>query len=280
MAAETQGLVLLLGASRALADPLRHAGLEHVELLEAAGPLEALARLRREAIDAVVTDRATSIEEDLACVEEARVARPGVRLVLVAPRTTPDEVIRALRARAFACFTDPVAVDDLASLLRRALREADWHDGIEVVSAKPEWISLRVNCRLLTAERVVGFLRELRSELTPEVREEVAYAFREILINAMEHGGRFDPNQVVEVAAVRTKRTVVYYVRDPGSGFQAGGLGHAAVDGDVDPLAHDAARAAQGLRPGGFGLLIVKNVVDEVIFSENGNEVLLIKHLR
>jgi anti-sigma regulatory factor (Ser/Thr protein kinase) len=82
------------------------------------------------------------------------------------------------------------------------------------------------------------------------------------------------------VAAVRTQRTVVYYVRDPGSGFQAGGLGHAAAGGDVDPLAHDAARAAQGLRPGGFGLLIVKNVVDEVIFSESGNEVLLIKHLR
>ena len=38
-------------------------------------------------------------------------------------------------------------------------------------------------------------------------------------------------------------------------------------------------RAEAGLRPGGFGMLIARQVVDEVAYNERGNEVLLIKHL-
>ena len=39
-------------------------------------------------------------------------------------------------------------------------------------------------------------------------------------------------------------------------------------------------RAATGLRPGGFGMLIVRHVVDELVYNERGNEVLMIKHLQ
>ena len=34
-----------------------------------------------------------------------------------------------------------------------------------------------------------------------------------------------------------------------------------------------------GLRPGGFGLLLARKIVDEMMYSERGNEVLLIKHI-
>ena len=40
--------------------------------------------------------------------------------------------------------------------------------------------------------------------------------------------GDFDPEQVVEVSAVRTKRTIVYYIKDPGAGFDPAQLPHAA----------------------------------------------------
>ena len=38
-------------------------------------------------------------------------------------------------------------------------------------------------------------------------------------------------------------------------------------------------RAESGMRPGGFGMLIVRQIVDELVYNERGNEVLLIKHL-
>jgi anti-sigma regulatory factor (Ser/Thr protein kinase) len=38
-------------------------------------------------------------------------------------------------------------------------------------------------------------------------------------------------------------------------------------------------REDQGRRPGGFGMLIVRQIVDELVYNERGNEVLLIKYL-
>jgi hypothetical protein len=40
-----------------------------------------------------------------------------------------------------------------------------------------------------------------------------------------------------------------------------------------------AHRAERGIRPGGFGILLARKIVDELVFNERGNEVLLIKHL-
>jgi anti-sigma regulatory factor (Ser/Thr protein kinase) len=34
-----------------------------------------------------------------------------------------------------------------------------------------------------------------------------------------------------------------------------------------------------GMRPGGFGILLVKQIADELIYSERGNEVVLVKFL-
>jgi anti-sigma regulatory factor (Ser/Thr protein kinase) len=34
-----------------------------------------------------------------------------------------------------------------------------------------------------------------------------------------------------------------------------------------------------GLRPGGFGILLAQQMVDQVIYGQDGNEVLLIKYL-
>jgi anti-sigma regulatory factor (Ser/Thr protein kinase) len=114
-----------------------------------------------------------------------------------------------------------------------------------------------------------------------EQRENLAFAFREVLLNAMEHGTGFDPDQVIDIAAVRTARAIVYYFRDPGPGFQRDRLPHAAASRRPDDIEKAAAtREAQGLRPGGFGMLLVRQLVDEVLYNEAGNEVLLIKHTR
>ena len=108
---------------------------------------------------------------------------------------------------------------------------------------------MRVNCRLLSAERLVNFLTELRSDVPEAPRDDFMFAFREVLMNAMEHGGGFDPDQVVEVTAVRTARTMVFYLRDPGPGFDIAALRHAAVTRPDDPLAVAEVRARERPAP-------------------------------
>jgi anti-sigma regulatory factor (Ser/Thr protein kinase) len=70
-------------------------------------------------------------------------------------------------------------------------------------------------------------------------------------------------------------------IKDPGEGFSLEELQHAAIDNPAyDPIRHALFREAQGLRPGGYGLLIARHLVDELVYSEKGNEVLLVKYLQ
>ena len=79
---------------------------------------------------------------------------------------------------------------------------------------------------------------------------------------------------------MRTSRILIYHVRDPGKGFAFDFLPHAAISNLPDtPAAHMEYRSAHDLRPGGFGILLTRSLVDELIYSERGNEVLLIKYL-
>ena len=56
--------------------------------------------------------------------------------------------------------------------------------------------------------------------------------------------------------------------------------GAAAIANPPDnPIHHQVLRDEKGLRPGGFGLLLSRSLVDELIHSEKGNEVILVKYL-
>jgi DNA-binding NarL/FixJ family response regulator len=272
--------VLVIGTdnpvTHAIGDALSAA---KVPLEYAAGPVGALQRLRLQSFGVVITSPETPIEEDLVLLEEMRLVRPAVKCIVLASHTTPDEVIAALRARVFACYTSPFDPRIIASLAQEAASDSEWRDGIEVVTARPGWVTVRANCSLLTAERLMTFAEELSSQMPRDTRQEMMQALHEILMNAMEHGAAFIPEQVVEVSAVRTGRAFVFYVRDPGSGFRREAIAdHAMVDLSQDPLEQVAKREEEGMRPGGFGMLLARGTVDELIYSELGNEVLLIKY--
>jgi anti-sigma regulatory factor (Ser/Thr protein kinase) len=239
----------------------------------------ALQRLRLQSFGVVITSPETPIEEDLVLLEEMRLVRPAVKCIVLASHTTPDEVIAALRARVFACYTSPFDPRIIASLAQEAASDSEWRDGIEVVTARPGWVTVRANCSLLTAERLMTFAEELSSKMPRDTRQEMMQALHEILMNAMEHGAAFNPEQVVEVSAVQTGRAFVFYVRDPGSGFRREAIAdHAMLDSSQDPVEQVAKREEEGMRPGGFGMLLARGTVDELIYSELGNEVLLIKY--
>jgi anti-sigma regulatory factor (Ser/Thr protein kinase) len=101
-----------------------------------------------------------------------------------------------------------------------------------------------------------------------------------MLMNAITHGGQFDPSQYVEIQYVRGQRAVACRVKDPGRGFALDELYHAAVSNPFeDPVRHMQVRDAIGLPPGGYGILLSRHLVDELIYNEAGNEVVLVKYL-
>jgi anti-sigma regulatory factor (Ser/Thr protein kinase) len=153
--------------------------------------------------------------------------------------------------------------------------------GIEVKSSSPGWISLCVPPELELKKPVVDFFRELmKRELSEELAEQLGMAIDELLSNAIEHGCKVRPRSAVGLSFIRTARSVVLQLRDAGTGFSLQNLKHAAVNNPPeDPLRHAKFRSRMGLRPGGFGIMLVRQIADELIYNEHGNEVMLIKYL-
>jgi len=240
---------------------------------------EALSILRHRPFDLILTAEGTSAREDISLLQKIRCGRPHTRMIILTREKTPDDVLLALRQRAFSYFSVPYSFESLREMIYAAMEKPSWDDGIEVVTATPSWVRLLVRCDRGTADRLMQFFVEM-VELPDEERGQVAYAFREILMNAMYYGGRFDPDQYVEIQYLRARRAVACRVKDPGEGFAFDDLHHSAIKNPPDdPFRHIPVREAAGLPAGGYGILLSLHLVDELIYNEKGNEVLLIKYL-
>lgn len=249
------------------------------EIRFATNNTDALELAKNVSFDLIVTAESTPGKEDLELLRRLRMVRPQPRLIILTAQFVPGDVLTAIREGAFSYFSRPFSTERLEEMIRIAMSEPLWDDGIELVSGTPDWVRISVRCDLVTANRLLQFYREA-SDLPDAETEEVAAAFREILMNAMEHGGKFDPSQHVEISYARTRRMVLCRVKDPGQGFSLEELEHSAIaNPEEDPFKHMETREAQGKRPGGFGILMAAKLVDDLIYNEKGNEVLLVKYL-
>jgi DNA-binding response OmpR family regulator len=240
---------------------------------------EALDRLRTEPCDLVVAGQGRNGLDGLKLLRRLSAIRPETR-VIVTGEPKPELVVGAIRQHAYSYFHKPLAAGPVAEMVQQALTAESWRDDIRVLSARPEWVTLEVRCKMEAADRTIHFLRELESDLAPHTRDDVAAAFRELLMNAIEHGGKSDPRKRVRVSFLRTPRSLIVHVADPGSGFSLDMLPHAAISNPEDePTRHVEVRAEEGRRPGGFGILMTRNLVDELLYNERGNAALFVKYL-
>jgi anti-sigma regulatory factor (Ser/Thr protein kinase) len=179
----------------------------------------------------------------------------------------------------FNLLVEPVGDIELNATISAGLA-APSVDEVELVSARPDWMELRVPGDLQAVATAEQMLAPILADISPETREAIAIAFRELLENAIEHGCRLDRSKSVEVRFVRLKRAIVCRIKDPGAGFDPARLEHAAVSNpDDDPLRHARVREESGMRAGGFGLLLTTKLIDELVYNEQHNEVLFVKYL-
>ena len=89
-----------------------------------------------------------------------------------------------------------------------------------MISARPEWVELVVPCTREAAERIQSVMAHLDADLAPDLRDSIAYAFRELLLNAVEWGGKLDPTRTVRISCLRARRMLMYRIADPGNRLQ------------------------------------------------------------
>jgi CheY-like chemotaxis protein/anti-sigma regulatory factor (Ser/Thr protein kinase) len=264
---------------------LRHA---LITLLERAGfstgsaadGAVALAEIRDRAFDLIILDLGLPRVSGSQVLSEIQKLESPPKVIVVTADDTPGTVLQAIKDRAYQYIVKPAAPKTIVELVERAFAAPSLRP-IEVVSGRSEWLELIAPCDLETAERIHAFIEKLDADLPNDVRDSVGQAFRELLMNAVEWGGRLDPNRTVRIACLRTRHMILYRIADPGPGFSLEKLEHAAINNtEEEPYGHMQRREEKGLRPGGFGLLMTRTLVDELIWNEAHNEVVFVKYLK
>lgn len=240
---------------------------------------QALGLLAARPFDVVLLDMAIPRVNGIDILTQVRAQDEPPAVVVMTADDTSETLLRAVRQQAVRYVRKPAAPGAIVEVIGDAIAAANAAAlPIDVISASPEWLEIVAPCSLAVADRIQSFVLQL--DLPEQVRESVGQAFRELLNNAVEWGGKLDPARKVRISCVRAKRMLIYRISDPGEGFDIDRVSHAAIcNPDDDPLLHAAVREEMGLRPGGLGLMITRSLVDELIYNEARNEVIFIKYL-
>jgi serine/threonine-protein kinase RsbW len=108
-------------------------------------------------------------------------------------------------------------------------------------------------------------------DLAPDRLEQLKTAVAEATMNAIEHGNRNQPELDVHVQVLASADRLTVRITD-----------HGADDLPVDPEVPDLAAKLEGLQtPRGWGLFLIRSMVDELIHSQSeaGHTVELVLHL-
>ena len=238
---------------------------------------QATALVQASIYELVITSEKTSRKEDVALLRKLKGVHPHTKLIILIDDSTPADVLASMREHGFSYFCRSLSYHSLAYIIQLAAEGPCWDDGIDLLSATPAWIHLSVRYDLSAAKRLVQFINEV-AELPNIEKKEVATAFREILLSAIEHGGRFDGSQSVEIAYLRARHVVICRVKDPGREFSQEAILHSAMANPPDdPIRHSADSEEQGLPPGSYGVLIARNY--DLIYNDKGNDTMLIRYL-
>jgi len=271
--------VLIIDDDPAVVELLRSAlERKHIESAGSTSGAAALGMLTSNHFEVILLDLGLPDIHGLELIRQLRELAPGARIIIVTADATSETLLRAIREQAFEYVRKPFDIHEVVDVVLRA-SSAVGEPAIEVHSAKPEWIELSIPCTHGAVDRIEHFIRQLIPSMPEEVALQITQAFRELVLNAVEWGGGLDPNHRVRVCCVHTSRILLYRIADPGPGFRFEGLNHSAAANPDGPFAMAECREEKGLRPGGFGIRLVQEIADELIYNEKQNEVILIKYL-
>ena len=253
---------------------------EKFTVVPASDGADALKKLRAGTFDLALLDIWMPKKNGIEVLAALKKLPNPTKAIVMTSDDTPETVLGAIREQAYQYIAKPIEPAALIALVRESLNQKSAAVPIEVISARPDWVELKVPCSLEAAERIERFMAQMKSGISEEVRAAVGQAFHELLLNAVEWGGNLDPTRTVRISYLRAKRMLLYRIADPGPGFRLADLNHAAITHlPDDPTKHDEIRQQKGLRPGGFGLVLAQANVDELLYNEAHNEVVFVKYL-
>lgn len=125
--------------------------------------------------------------------------------------------------------------------------------------------SLTIPSTLTNISKVEMFIDKVCSPFShdEDIYGNVLIAVTEAVNNSIIHGNKQNASTFVEIDFFKTHESISFSVRDSGSGFDHGNL--------PDPTAPENINNESGR-----GVFLMRNLADEVVYNDKGNEVTLI----
>lgn len=198
-------------------------------------------------------------------------------VIMISALGQDDTIVRCLRLGACDYLVKPVTIDDLTQSATNALQhmplltthldvEFDPHGWFEVSGATDGSV-------LFKYRKFIGLLD--RFSMPEPAASEVRLALEELGRNAIEWGNRNDKSKRVTFGCRILPGKVIVYIEDEGGGFDPGKV----PDPSQDPLGHIENRRTSGKRMGGYGIHLIRHLMDKVVYNARGNRVVAIKYL-
>jgi DNA-binding response OmpR family regulator len=228
-------------------------------------------------LDAIFLDVMLPDTDGYRVCEQLKIDRETnpIPVVMLTALSAYDHQIAGLRVGADFFVPKPYSSKQLDDVLKEI---EDYHE-----KALREKMHFRVRFDLASRVANLHAVNELfglllrHSTLTDKQAAQLRTAMLEVGSNAIEWGNKHDETKTVKITAEVREDRIEIVVEDQGEGFNPTQLPHAA-DGKEDPVSHLEVREMLGLREGGFGIQIVRGMVDDVRYNERGNRVTLVKY--
>ena len=249
----------------------------HVE--QAGDGREALAMIdaATQPYDLVVSDIIMPHLDGEGLLAELRQRRYPSAVLMLSALGQDDTIIRCLRMGACDYLVKPASIDDIANaaanaLTHRPLINAD----VEVNYDRHGWFEISGatdNSVLFKFRKFLGLLDVFK--MPEPAAGEVRLALEELGRNAIEWGNRLDKGKKVVFGCRILPGKVIVYIEDEGEGFDP----TVVPDPSIDPLGHIEHRKTSGKRMGGYGIHLIRHLMDKVVYNSRGNRVVAIKYL-
>ncbi|MCC8190095.1 MAG: ATP-binding protein [Planctomycetes bacterium] len=221
------------------------------------------------------TVEGTSLEEFDAMLT---VRDPSPRVIVYGMDREAKFVLHCLNKGACDFLPKPFSREELVHAIENSIVRDGSGPTDTIVASSPitGWIELTASSELEQFRRLQRFSDALfASRLPATICEDLKMAVEEVGRNAVEWGNRFDPDKQVHISYCIFDDRVVIKVEDEGDGFAPKSI----PDPTADPMKTMQDRIDAGKRPGGYGVYLIQRLVDDIVYNEKGNTVLLIKYL-
>lgn len=231
-------------------------------------------------IDIVITEIFLKGVSGLDLLTHIKKSKPEISVIMITANPNEMLMLRSLKKGASDFLQKPFDKETFLLSVRAEIglrgHERRSVTRTEIESDIKNWVEITSSSEFHQVERLRRFVAVLyETDLSEEEKNRVRFVIDELCRNAVEWGNSANENLMVKLSYCLFDDKIVFKIEDQGSGFNLNSL----PDPTENPMEFQKKRKLMGKRVGGYGIYLSRKIMDEILYNEKGNIVIMKKNL-